>query len=687
MGGGSSTNKTEEKDESFKDENENNEEREEKEENEENEDNEENEEIEESESLERIKEEGEDEEEEDDDGIPKRNDIKERSKKREGSKRKSKKATNSIIKKKKKKNNDYFSIDEESSNKQSDIISSNQYNNNIKISDQSSFIDVRKYNTNSTVSENSKKSTNTEKKQKKKKTVNDRNSKSYEINNSNNDNNNQINNTNTNSNYKNNQINNTNSNSNYKNNQINNTNSNSNPTSNNINQINITNSDSNLNYMNNNNNIENPQRKINNNHIQRADNQAFGEFNYTNMENNIEETEPKVTETVETEPYRELTLKEKVDNEYERHKEYLDANEKGVYSEIHKKSYKNAKRYKYRKSLLLHEKEITSICSLSGKIKKITYATSSLDKTIKLWNTKFASVHKIKNLPWHSNFLCEFDTTNLLSSESIYIKMYDLMSDSFECTKTYRDHIEDINAILPLIDFEKNEYSFMSGGKDKILRLWNNDFDSPIRYYEGHFDIVTHIQKIAGDTTKIISCSIDKTFIIWDIRNTNPIKVFNNYFNHLCLLGDSVGFCCGAYDNKIRFYDDAYLMSKCLVSEFHGIRLILMIDDYYMLIVDVDNNINVLDTYENNFLFKYAGSGGEIVSVIKSYNWDVDNSENKIIITACKDGYVYLYSFELEINNKISKYKKNSKKKDDKKERDKSKGKEKTKKIKSAKKK
>jgi len=674
MGGGSSTNKTEEKDESFKDENENNEEREEKGENEEIEENEENEEIEESESLERIKEEGEDEEEEDDDVFSKRNDFRERSKKREMSRKRSKKATNSIIKKKKKKNNDYFSIEEDSS-KQSDIISSSQYKDNIKISDQSSFIDVRKYNTNSTVSQNSKKSINSEKKQKKKKTVNtnDKNNKTSDIIQSNSDNNNQINNTNS---Y---------SNSNNKNNQINNTNSNSYPTSNNINQINITNSDSNLNYMNNNNNLDNAPRtvKVNNNHIQKADNQVFGEFNYTNMDNNIEETEPKMTETVETEPYKELTLQEKIYNEYQRHKEYLDANEKGVYSEIHKKSYKNAKRYKYRKSLLLHEKEITCICSLSGKIKKITYATSSLDKTIKLWNTKFASVHKIKNLQWHSNFLCEFDTTNLLSSESIYVKMYDLMSDSFECTKTYRDHIDDINAILPLINYEKDEYSFMSGGKDKILRLWNNDFDSPIRYYEGHFDTVTHIQKIAGDTTKIISCSIDKTFIIWDIRNTNPIKVFNNYFNHLCLLGDNVGFCCGAYDNKIRFYDDAYLISKCLVSEFYGIRHILMIDDYYMLIVDIDNNINVLDTYENNFLFKYAGSGGEVASVIKSYNWDKDNSENKIIITACKDGYVYLYSFELEINNKISKNK-ISKKKDDKKDRDKSK--KKTKKSKSAKK-
>ena len=72
-------------------------------------------------------------------------------------------------------------------------------------------------------------------------------------------------------------------------------------------------------------------------------------------------------------------------------------------------------------------------------------------------------------------------------------------------------------------------------------------------------------------------------------------------------------------------YDDAYLMSKFLASEFNGIRLILMIDKYYILIVDIDNKINILNIYENNFLFKYAWKGGEVVSVIKSYNWNIYN--------------------------------------------------------------
>lgn len=430
-----------------------------------------------------------------------------------------------------------------------------------------------------------------------------------------------------------------------------------------------------------------------NHNYKKANNTRFGEFNYINTEQMYEEMKEieekkrikEETESEESESLKFLTLKEKIENEYQRHKKYLDTNEKCVYSEINKKSYKNAKRYKYRKSLLLHEKEITCICSLSGKIKKIAYATSSLDKSIKLWNAKFVIISQIKGLEWHSNFVCEFDTTNILSSESIYIKMYDLMSDNLECIHTFRDHIEDINSILPLIDFEEEKYIFISGGKDKHLRLWDHEIDTPIKYYEGHYDIVTHIQKIGNNNKKIISCSRDKTFIIWDIKNSNPLKVFNNYFNHLYLLGDNVGFCCGAYDNKIRFYDDEYLLKKCLVSELYGIKHLLMIDDYYILTVDINNNINILDLYENNLMLFYTGCAEEVVSVIKSFNWNLNNSENKIIISACKDGYVYLYSFESGYDNKKDTKEKKIQKKEKikvKKSKNKTKDKDKTKKDK-----
>ena len=71
-----------------------------------------------------------------------------------------------------------------------------------------------------------------------------------------------------------------------------------------------------------------------------------------------------------------------------------------------------------------------------------------------------------------------------------------------------------------------------------------------------------------------------------------------------------------------------------------------------MLTVDIDNNINIidLDDKNNNVAFIYTGYEDEVVSVIKSFNWDLEKNGSKVINVACKNGYVYMYSFEYEIN-------------------------------------
>lgn len=100
-----------------------------------------------------------------------------------------------------------------------------------------------------------------------------------------------------------------------------------------------------------------------------------------------------------------------------------------------------------------------------------------------------------------------------------------------------------------------------------------------------------------------------------------------------------------------------------------------MINDFCMLIVDIDNNMNILDLdeTENNLAFIYTGYEDEVVSVIKSFNWNSKNVGSRAIIVACKNGYAYLYTFEYELtdnnnNNKSTgskkkKHKTNKKKK------------------------
>ena len=385
----------------------------------------------------------------------------------------------------------------------------------------------------------------------------------------------------------------------------------------------------------------------------KGDNKYFGDFNNLDQDFVYKKKIKQEEEEEESETDMTLPLKERVYNEFNRHKYYLDTNEKGALTKINKKSFSNPKRYKYRKSLLLHKKEITCLIALSGTVNKICYASGSMDKTISLWDSTFVLIYKIKCDEWYSNYLIEFDKTYILSCESNHIKMYDLMKEHYDCVKIFKDHIDDIYCLLSVIDEDEEKFIFLSGGKDKTIRLWDHEMDAPIKYFEGHYTTVTQIEKFGNDKKKVISCSEDKTFIVWDIRNNNPLKIFNNYFNHLCIAGDNLGFCCGAYDNKIRLYNNEYLLIKCIVSKLFGIRIILMINDYCMLIVDIDNNMYILDLDENedSLVCIYTGYEDEVVNVIKSFNWDKDGQNNKVIVVSCKNGYVYLFSFEYELKN------------------------------------
>ena len=357
--------------------------------------------------------------------------------------------------------------------------------------------------------------------------------------------------------------------------------------------------------------------------------------------------------------------KEKIYSEYLKNKNYFSPEEKKNSKEISKNSYESCTKNKYRKNILLHNDEVTSICSFDSKTKSIVYATSSLDRTIKFWTGKFKLIDTISNLLTPSLYLSEFDYTNLLSAEGVYIKMYDISSQVYECKFNFRDHIEEIYIIYNIIT--KSSMKFLSGGKDKIIRLWIPDSEVPIRYYEGHKNSIISIRNIANNKKLIASISEDKKCIIWEVNNSNMIYEFDNYFSPLSLIETKSGFCIGAYDNKIRFYNDEYSLKKCLKTKFYGNNLLLG-DESNLFSADANGNINLIDLDKNELVIIFEGNNTEIVQMIKSYNWDPDpldknekekskfyenKTENRTIITVNKDGYVYTYKNEIFKKMKI----------------------------------
>ena len=360
----------------------------------------------------------------------------------------------------------------------------------------------------------------------------------------------------------------------------------------------------------------------------------------------------------------ESNIKENIYSEYTKNINYYDSTEKNISFKLQKESYDTCPKNKYRKNILLHNTEITSICALDGITKEISYATSALDNTIKFWTGKFKLIDTIIDLLMPSLYLCEFDFINILSAEGVYIKMYDIESEVYECKYTFRDHIDIIKIIYPLIT--TNTLNFLSGGKDSIIRLWQRDDEKPIRYFEGHKGEILDIKNLAFNNKLMVSLSKNKKCIIWEINNSNMIKEIDLYFTPINLIETKSGFGIGGYDNKIRLYystEKNCELKECIITKFYGNK-ILFADDNNIFSLDANGNINLIDIVEKKMVIIFESNNSDFVQMIKSYNWnpdkdEFDNStskrfgEDRTIIGINKDGYAYTYKSELFKNLKI----------------------------------
>ena len=351
-----------------------------------------------------------------------------------------------------------------------------------------------------------------------------------------------------------------------------------------------------------------------------------------------------------------------IESEFRKNKKLLDYNEKSVTSQISPvpppEVIKN-----YIKTSKLHPTVITCIAPFKPNPRDIAYATSSLDKTIKLWSINFDLIDIIKMISFPSVYLIHYRTKRLLSAEGLYIKVYDILS-SMTIKHILRDHIDDVLTMLIMVD----NYGVISGGVDRVLRMWSVKEEKCIKYYEGHIGKVTYIDYI-NHQNNIISMSEDKTFIIWDIDTASELIIFNNYFTSTCLIGTSFGFACGAFDNKLRLYNNEFKLFSVLYGNFYGTENLLMLSGKDLMFVNEKNEICVVDINKRSMRYIYQGVKGDIVQVVKGCDWEsMDDEEwnkqsnrlgsnllnrDKVIIVATEDGYVYEYQCYFDSKPKV----------------------------------
>lgn len=96
----------------------------------------------------------------------------------------------------------------------------------------------------------------------------------------------------------------------------------------------------------------------------------------------------------------------------------------------------------------------------------------------------------------------------------------------------------------------------MTCGSDRTIKLWRPSKLLELKCYKGHSADVIDCQ-VNKDSSQFISCSNDKSVIVWDVESGKILRRFRNLapFNTITYGHESTTALAGSVDGTVRIYD------------------------------------------------------------------------------------------------------------------------------------
>jgi len=140
------------------------------------------------------------------------------------------------------------------------------------------------------------------------------------------------------------------------------------------------------------------------------------------------------------------------------------------------------------------------------------------------------------------------------------------------CQSRPKGHISDTNSKIPDVEtgllqghdggvmfvrFSSTGTYCFTGGKDRMLKLWNPMSKVCIKTYKGHASEVNDACS-SNDNSRILSGGSDKAVFLWDVASGNTISRFRGHaskINCVKFNKDSMVILSGSYDATVKFWD------------------------------------------------------------------------------------------------------------------------------------
>jgi len=188
---------------------------------------------------------------------------------------------------------------------------------------------------------------------------------------------------------------------------------------------------------------------------------------------------------------------------------------------------------------------------------------------------------------------------------------------SLQYERTFIGHTGNINSITIL-----NDNRIVSCSDDKTFRIWNPFSGLCDNIFFGHTDRVLEVVVFSDDL--IVSCSSDKTFRTWNTTSYECITTFNGHD------GNSLELCFGVIECKKIKCDYNNSNDKLLVSlSAHAINVWNTYSGEIIRTIDISNDSNwLLDKTRNKCNcdgFVFSASNNKIINV-----WNIFDKNIKL---------------------------------------------------------
>jgi WD40 repeat protein len=183
-----------------------------------------------------------------------------------------------------------------------------------------------------------------------------------------------------------------------------------------------------------------------------------------------------------------------------------------------------------------------------------TLASSSGDKTIKIWNINTGK--PIKTLTGHTDFVYGVvyspdGKTLASSSRDKTIKIWNI--NTGKPIKTLTGHTDSVFGIV----YSPDGKTLASSSRDNTIKIWNINTGKPIRTLTGHTDSVFGVA-YSPDGKTLASSSLDRTIRIWDINTGKPIRTLTGHTGYVYGVAyspDGKTLASSSRDKTIKIWD------------------------------------------------------------------------------------------------------------------------------------